>query len=104
MNYIFYLIFANIGIFWLEYVYRNGTYGSFWQALPVIFIPIMMGQYGLYYGFKLAPSLFIAGTLFTVINVALRVINTYRLGEHLNLWNWLGVILLLVALILLKVR
>jgi multidrug transporter EmrE-like cation transporter len=63
-----------------------------------------MGQIGLYYGFRLAPNLLIAGAAFTLMNVALRVVNSYRLGENLNLYNWTGVVLLIVAMFLLKVK
>ena len=102
--YIWWILFANVGIMWLEFVYRTGQYGSFLQALPYIVIPIFMGQYGLYYGFKLAPNLLYAGALFTVVNVCLRIVNSYRLEEHLNSWNWLGVVLLVIATLLLKVK
>lgn len=102
--YILWLLLANVGIYWLEYVYRSGQYGSFVQALPYIVVPILMGQCGLYYGFRTAPSLLFAGALFTTINVLLRIVNSYRLEENLNLWNWLGVVLLVVSTLLLKVK
>jgi hypothetical protein len=95
---------ANVAIFWLEYIYRQGSYGSFWQALPYTVVPIFMGQIGLYYGFRSAPNLLFAGATFTLINVSLRLVNSYRLGEHLNVYNWLGVGLLLIATVLLKIK
>jgi len=104
MNWIGWLFIANIGIFWLEYIYRHGTYDSFMQASPYIVAPIILGQVGLFYGFRLAPNLLLAGAMFTLVNVSLRVVNTYRLGEHLNGWNWLGVVLLIVATLLLKIK
>lgn len=97
-------MFANAGIFWLEYVYRHGTYQSFFHALPYITIPIFMGQIGLFYGFRGAPNLLFAGALFTLMNIALRIVNSYRLGEYLNAYNWSGVALLVVAMILLKMK
>lgn len=102
--YILWLMLANAGIFWLEYVYRHGSYGSFVSALPYIIVPIFMGQVGLYYGFRAAPNLLFAGALFTLMNIGLRVINSYRLGEYLNYYNWTGVALLIVAMFLLKVK
>lgn len=104
MNYIFWLLFANAGIMWLEYSYRSGSYASFWVALPYIIIPIMVGQIGLFYGFRGAPNLFFAGALFTLINVGLRIVNSFILGEIPNAWNWLGVALMIVSLFLLKVK
>lgn len=95
---------ANVAIFWLEYIYRQGHYGSFWQALPYTVVPIFMGQIGLYYGFRLAPNLLLAGAAFTLMNIALRVVNSYRLGEYLNYYNWAGVVLLVIAMFLLKVK
>lgn len=102
--YIIWLLVANAGIFWLEYVYRNATYESFIGASPYIVAPIILSQVGLFYGFRLAPSILLAGAMFTVVNVSLRVVNTYRLGEYINGWNWLGVALLIVATFLLKVK
>lgn len=104
MTYVLWLLFANAGIFWLEYMYRIGQYGSFFSALPYIIIPIFMGQIGLYYGFRTAPNLLFAGALFTVMNIALRVVNSYRLGEVLNYYNWAGVVLLIIAMLLLKIK
>lgn len=104
MNYILWLLLANAGIMWLEYTYRMGTFGSFLNALPYIIIPIMIGQVGIYYGFRLAPNLLFAGAMFTLINICLRIVNSFLLGEVPNLYNWFGVFLLVVATFLLKVK
>lgn len=101
---IFWLFLANFAIMWLEFTYRAGTYNSFFAALPYTIVPILLGQIGLYYAFRLAPSLLVAGASFTLINVALRVINTYRLGEVINGYNWLGIAFLIVSMFLLKVK
>lgn len=98
------LLLANGAIMWLEYAYRAGTYTSFFVALPYTIVPILLGQLGLYYAFRLAPSLLLAGAAFTLVNVALRVVNTYRLGEAINTYNWLGIMFLIVSMFLLKVK
>lgn len=98
------IVLSNIGIFILEYAYRQGSYTSFITALPTIIIPMIMGQVGLFYGFRSAPSLLIAGATFTLINVGLRVINTYMLGESINNWNWLGIVFMVSGMLLLKIR
>lgn len=102
MHWVLWLVVSNIGIFWLEHLYRSGKYPSYWVALPEIILPVLVSQAGLFYGFKLAPSLFFAGALFTLMNVSLRVINTYRLGENLNAHNYIGIILLVIAVFLIK--
>lgn len=106
MHWTLWLLLSNIAIFWLEFSYRKGNYGTFFEALPYIIIPIMIGQLGLYNGFKYANSLLLAGATFTMINISLRVVNTIRLGEHLNMnyWNWFGVVLLIISMILLKIK
>lgn len=101
---IVWLLVANIAIMWIEFAYRAGTYSSFFTALPYTFLPIMLGQVGLFYSFRLAPSILMAGAAFTLVNVSLRIINTYRLGETINTYNWLGLFFLLVSLFLLKVK
>lgn len=104
MNWLLWIVLANGGIMWLEYVYRSGSYNSFHAALPYIIVPVLIGQVGLFYGFRGAPSLLFAGAVFTVINVALRMVNSYLLGEVPNIYNWAGVILLICATILLKIK
>lgn len=104
MNWVMWIMMSNVGIFWLEYCYRVGKYGNFVQALPYIIVPMMIGQAGLFYGFRTAPTLLLAGAVFTVVNVFLRITNSYILGEHLNHYNWFGVVLLLAGTFLLKVK
>lgn len=104
MKWFFWIGVSNIGIFWIEYVYRKSTYSSFLEALPYIFAPILIGQIGLFYGFRSAPNLLVAGATFTLINITLRVVNSYRLGETLNVYNWMGVACLIIAMLLLKVK
>lgn len=104
MHWLLWIVLANGGIAWMEYQYRAGHYSSFWSALPYIILPMLCGQIGLFYGFRGAPSLFLCGAVFTLINVALRVINSFLLGETPNLYNWLGIALLVVSTLLLKVR
>jgi len=95
---------ANVGIFWLEYVYRSARYDNFIQSVPYIIIPVLVSQAGLFYSFRLAPSIFLCGAVFTLVNVGLRVVNAYRLGEIPNMYNWLGIAFLVVSVILLKVK
>lgn len=104
MHWLLWLLLANGGIMWLEYQYRAGHYVSFLSALPYIILPILCGQVGLFYGFRGAPSIFLAGAVFTIVNVALRTINSFLLGEIPNLYNWLGIALLVVSTLLLKVK
>lgn len=104
MSWLLWLLVANGGIMWLEYAYRSGAYTSFLHALPHIVVPILVGQIGLFYGFRGAPNLLVAGAMFTVVNVILRIANTYFLGETINAYNWLGVVLLVIATFLLKIK
>lgn len=102
MHWILWLLVSNIGIFWLEHLYRSGKYPSYWVALPEILIPVLVSQAGLFYGFRSAPSLFVCGAAFTLMNVLLRLINSYRLGENLNVYNYTGIFLLVVSVFLIK--
>ena len=104
MHWIAYLFIANCAIAFVEYTYRAGQYESFFVALPYIIVPILIGQFGLFYGFKEASSLFLASGVFTLINVLFRIAVTYYLGEQLNVANWIGVAMLSTSVILLKVK
>lgn len=89
---------------WLEHCYRNGHYGNFFSALPYIIVPILISQYGLYNGFKLSPSLFTAGIVFTVVNTFLRIINSYRLHETIGIYQWIAILMMLIAAVLIKIK
>ncbi len=103
-SWIGYLFIANCAIAVVEYIYRTAQFHSFWVALPYIAIPILIGQYGLFHGFVLAPSLFVASGVFTCINILFRIGVTYYINENLSLLNWFGVLLLFSGVILLKVK
>ena len=104
MNWFLWIVLSNIGIAIIEFIYRTSRYNSFIEALPYIIVPILIGQVGLFYGFRAAPSLLLAGAVFTAINVSIRVCTSLYVGESLNLYNWAGVILLFTATVLLKLK
>jgi len=104
MNWLLALVCANISICYIEWTYRAGQHETFYSALPYIFVPIMLSQWALFVGFKNAPSLFAAGACFSLMNVILRIGNTYILAEQLNRYNWLGVAFLAASVLLLKVK
>lgn len=97
MWWIFQILIANGAVFYIENIYRSGKFTSFWLALPTIFIPILITQFCLFYGFKGAPNLITAGALFSLIAVCLRVVNTLVLGEQLTLGMELAVLFLFAA-------
>ena len=104
MHYTLWLFLANISIAIVEYVYRAGEYSSFWEALPWLALPIIISQWALFEGFRVAPSLFLAGAIFSGINLLFRLCNTLILHEHLNFLNWVGVACIAASIILLRVK
>ena len=97
-----YLVLANTSIAYIEYSYRVGAYNTFLEALPMLILPILLGQFGLFYGFRYAESLFVASAVFTLINCLFRVVVVQYIGETMNIVNWMGVALLATSVILLK--
>ena len=104
MTWIYWVALANISIMCLEYVYRIGWATSFFGSLHILIIPIMLGQIGLFYGFRLAPSLFLAGAVFTLMNLVLRSINVLVLKETFGVYQILGLIFMIIATLLFKVK
>ena len=100
ISWLFWLIIANVGIFFTEASYRQG--GDFLQKIPVLAVPIIASQYGLFKGFSAAPSLLVASATFTLLNVALRLVNVHRLGEELGAYQYAGVALIMVGSFLVK--
>lgn len=104
MHWLAWLVVSNLSIAVIEYAYRGAKFPNFFAAMPYLFVPILIAQAGLFYGFRGAPNLLFAGAMFTVINVAFRIGNSYYLGEPLNWLNWAGVVLLVTATVLLKLK
>lgn len=86
----------------LEYIYRSGFFKGFWTSLYILIIPIMIGQWALFHSFRTAPSIFLAGAMFTVINALLRLTNGYILKEIPGTLGYAGIALMVVAVVLLK--
>ena len=101
---IYWMLLANGSIMVLEYIYRAGTVTSFFSSLHILIIPIMLGQLGLFYGFRLAPSLIFAGIVFTIMNAVLRIINVLVLGEKFGWQQIVALILMVIATLILKVK
>lgn len=98
------IVVSNVAIMWLEWVYRSGTFTSFLTAIPSIIIPVLVAQAGLFYGFKLAPSLLLAGAAFSLLNIVLRSVNSTILGEPMTLYTILGIVLLLASVVVLNIH
>ena len=90
---------SNIGVFALEYVYRSGRWESFWAAFPYIVVPVLVVQFGIFYGFKQAPSLILAGAAFGMLGILLRIFNAFLLGEQFTFGLQLAVFFSVVAVL-----
>lgn len=104
MHYTLWLFLANISIAIVEYVYRAGDYSSFWEALPWLALPIIISQWALFEGFRVAPSLIYAGIVFSVINAVFRVVNSTILGEGVSVWQVSAVVLVILSSFLGKIK
>lgn len=104
MTWLLWLVLASVSATGVEYTYRAASFNSFFGAAPYLCIPICCVQFGLFYGFRSAPSLFLASSVFTLFCVTMRVGSSYYLGESLSWFNWIGVALLVVSVTLLKVK
>lgn len=94
------LVVANIAIFALEYIYRTSHFSSFLTALPYILIPALIGQAGLFYGYRFAPSFLLGAVVFTAINQTLRPLNIYLAGEKLSVYGYLAIVCVLIGVLL----
>lgn len=99
MHWILWILLANISIAVIEYFYRIGRFETFWQALPFLIVPIIMGQIGLFYGFRAggASTLIHAGIVFTLMNLLFRLANTWLVGEVITSNTIIAIILTGVA-------
>ena len=103
MHWLLGIFTANIGIFGLEQIYRTSKFPDFSSALfgSPFFIPlILLGQFGLFWGFRGggASSLIYAGIVFTAVNLAFRIVNTYVfIREPVSLYTWAALALVVIA-------
>ena len=101
MNWIIYSIIANISIFGLEYIYRSSMFHGFWSSIHYLIIPIFIAQFALFHSFRDAPSIFLAGAVFTLTNAFLRTFNSYLLGEAPGFYGYAGIAVLITGTVLL---
>ena len=104
MPWYFFTILANLAAVFLEYSYRTGFLNGFLKSLPLILPLAVIIQFGLYNSFKEAPSFLLSWAVFSGTNAVLRVIANYFLGEAFGLKTFLGVILIVLGVFLIKLK
>ena len=99
MTWLWWILLSNVAIFIIEYIYRKGLFSNFWEALPFTIIPILLGQLGLFYGFRVGglKTLVLAGAVFTLINAIMRVGNSVILGEKLGFLSFVGLFIIIAG-------
>jgi hypothetical protein len=66
--------------------------GGWTSVLPKTFVPIVLSQWGLFVGWRDAPSLLTAWSYFTLVNTILRLgISWFVAGQHFDWRTPLGV-------------
>jgi len=91
MNWVLASLLANVSIMWIEYLNRTGDYPTFLAAIRHTGPLILVGQLGLFYTFRGAPTFLTAWAIFTTGNAVLRLLSSYVLvAEPPGLWTLLG--------------
>lgn len=96
------LIVANGAVVFNEYVARRGSYDSFIAALPLVFVPTMLIQCGIFYGYRGAPSFMLGWAVYFVLSVCLRFGNALAVGEPPTVLTVLGVLVVVFGAVLIK--
>lgn len=91
---------SNVFASWLEYVYRSQAFPTFWLALPKIIIPVVLLQFCIFYSFRLAPNLMLAGAMFTLTNLLIRVAVMYKVGDVVDWRTYVTVIFMISAVLI----
>ena len=79
-----YSLLSNIGIFYLERTYRTVNEIHFDLFLLQIIATYLITQFLIFKLFSTAPSLILAGAVFSVANGILRIINSHMIGEPVS--------------------
>ena len=98
-----YLLIAAIGIAVFEYISRRAAFGQFFAFRTlIVLIPLdFIINAGLFYGYRQAtPSFIFAWGVYTLFDVALRLINNRLLREPLKLTHVLGMTLVIAGMLM----
>jgi hypothetical protein len=83
------LVVSSCCIQFVEYTNRRAE--SWQAALPVTIVPIIISQWGLFYGWRYAPAMLTAWAMFTLTNSILRIGSSVVLGENFSYLTPVGV-------------
>ena len=97
-------LLANMAIAVIEYLNRTGGYPNFRSALVHTGPLILIGQLGLFYAWRDAPSFMFAWAFFSVMNAAVRLVSNYWfVQEALTPLTLLGVAVMVGGAYLVKI-
>jgi drug/metabolite transporter (DMT)-like permease len=99
-----YSVIASLGAVFVEFLYRTKTFNSFLQSLPAIIPIAIVIQFGLYHSFRDASSFLLSWAVFSLFNAIIRVIANHYLGEYFGWKTFLGIILMLLGVLLIKAK
>ena len=95
------LLLASACIQFVEFTNRRADTWS--SALPVTLIPIVISQWGLYYGWRHAPAMLTAWAVFTLTNAMLRAfVTSWAVGEHFTYLTPLGIAVMFAGQVLVR--
>ncbi len=95
-------VVSNFAILFVEFQYRKGGFASYFDALPVIILPILVLQCGLFYTFRDAPSYMLGWAVYFVGSALLRFVTAALVGEPASLTTVCGVMLIALGAYVVK--
>ena len=102
MNWLAYSICANFAFVGLEYCYRSKMFADYWHSLWMMLPLMLLANYLLFNVYRTAPSFLAGWAVLSFGNVLCRFATNYLLGEPLHTQTFIGVIVMLVGMVLIR--
>lgn len=96
------LVLADLAIMRIEYLNRVGDYGHFGAVLLDTWWLILIVQYGLFCGYKFAPTFMLAWGVYFAMSVLLRFFTSYAVGEPTTWATFIGTAIIVVGAAVIK--
>ena len=102
MNWILYSLLANLAFVGLEFVYRSGTFATYWRALPMMLPVMLIANYLLFNVYRTSPSFLVGWAVLSFGNIICRFGTNWLLGEPLTGQMFFGIMLMAIGMFTIK--
>jgi len=102
MSWLLYSVLANLAFVGLEFVYRSGTFSTYWNALPFMLPVMLVANFLLFHVYRTSPSFLVGWAVLSFGNIICRFMTNWLLGEPLTGQMFFGIVLMAAGMFTIK--